>query len=109
MVGFITGERGGGYWMETGPKENEVYFIHEFVVDPSMRGKSIGTTLTKMSIDGEAGVFGVVSDCKEMYTTVHSDNVASRTAFIKGGYHEVITYQDDMRDRATTVLKAPRP
>ena len=54
MVGFITGERGGGYWMETGPKENEVYFIHEFVVDPSMRGKSIGTTLTKMSIDGGA-------------------------------------------------------
>jgi len=109
MVGFITGERGGGYWMETGATEQEVYFIHEFVVDPAQRGKSIGTTLTKMSIDGEAGVFGVVPDCKEMYTTVHSDNVASRTAFVKGGYHEVITYQDDMRERATTVCKASRP
>lgn len=49
------------------------------------------------------------ADIHEMYTTVHSDNVASRTAFIKGGYHEVITYNDEMRERATTVLKAPRP
>jgi anhydro-N-acetylmuramic acid kinase len=40
-----------------------------------------------------------------MNTTVHVDNVTSRTAFVKGGYTEVITYQDAQRDRNTTVLK----
>ena len=34
------------------------------------------------------------------------DNLASRTAFIKGGYQEVLTYKDSARGRDTTVLRA---
>jgi len=131
LVGFITGEAGGGYWSETGPGKDATWFIHEFVVNPNYRGKSIGSNLTKLSIDSKEvssslsrvsffsslkmpfcvpqGIFGIDPTCREMYTTVHSGNIGSRTAFIKGGYHEVITYEDDMRKRATTVLKAPRP
>ena len=62
-------------------------------------------------MDPTHGIFGVNPKIGEMYTTVHVDNVASRTAFIRGGYHEVVTYADAQRDRSTTVLKkvAPRP
>jgi hypothetical protein len=61
--------------------------------------------LTSLSIHPTLGIFGVRPAVKEMYTTVHVDNVTSRTAFIKGGYHEVITYADSHRSRNTTVLK----
>lgn len=105
LAGFITGEVGGGYWIETGPGRDATCFINEFVVDPSCRGKGIGKTLTRMSIDSDIGIFGIKSEITEMYTTVHVDNIASRTAFIQGGYHESITYDDKMRDRSTTVLK----
>jgi hypothetical protein len=46
---------------------------------------------------------------KEMYTTIHEDNIASRKAFLNGGYTEVITYSDAYRNRNTTVLKCLRP
>ena len=51
------------------------------------------------------GIWAQDPSTKEMYTTVHVDNIASRAAFIKGGYRECITYRDDKRDRNTTVLK----
>ena len=109
MVGMITGERGGGYWAETGPGSDRTCFIHEFVVKPEVRGKRIGVNLTAISVDPEMGIFGIADDVDEMYTTVHVENVASRTAFVKGGYREVMTYADAARDRSTTVLKCPRP
>jgi len=105
LVGMITGEVGGGYWLQTGAGEDATCFINEFVVDPSYRGKRIGVNLTSLSIHPTMGIFGINPKVKEMYTTVHVDNVTSRTAFVKGGYHEVITYADKARDRNTTVLK----
>jgi len=109
LAGFITGERGGGYFLKTGPGPAAVCFIHEFVISPNFRGRKIGTNLTQLSIDPKLGVFGIDPAIKEMYTTVHEDNVASRTAFIRGGYHEVLTYEDAMRKRNTTVLKFVLP
>mmetsp|Transcript_7002 Transcript_7002/g.14571 ORF Transcript_7002/g.14571 Transcript_7002/m.14571 type:complete len:706 (+) Transcript_7002:178-2295(+) len=105
LVGFITGEVGGGYWLETGDGEDSTCFINEFVVSPEHRGKRIGVNLTSMSVDPDAGIFAINPDVKEMYTTVHVGNITSRTAFIKGGYREAMTYKDAMRDRNTTVLK----
>jgi anhydro-N-acetylmuramic acid kinase len=105
MAGFITGEVGGGYWLQTGTGEKSTCFINEFVVSPEYRGKRIGVNLTSISVDPKLGIFGVNPSVKEMYTTVHVDNVTSRTAFVKGGYSEIITYLDAQRDRSTTVLK----
>jgi ribosomal protein S18 acetylase RimI-like enzyme len=109
LVGFISGECGGGYWSETGAGDN-VCFIHEFVVNPGYRGKSIGKYLTKISVDASLGIFGIIPAVREMYTTFHIDNMGSRTAFIKGaGYHEVMTYADEFRDRSTSVAKYAAP
>ena len=105
MVGMITAETGGGYWLQTGAGEDSTCFINEFVVNPAYRGRRIGVSLTSLSVHPSLGIFGIMPSVKEMYTTVHVDNVASRTAFVKGGYHEVITYKDQHRDRNTTVLK----
>eukprot|EP00519_Triparma_laevis_P013394 CAMPEP_0182490054 /NCGR_PEP_ID=MMETSP1321-20130603/34_1 /TAXON_ID=91990 /ORGANISM="Bolidomonas sp., Strain RCC1657" /LENGTH=1079 /DNA_ID=CAMNT_0024692183 /DNA_START=288 /DNA_END=3527 /DNA_ORIENTATION=+ len=105
LVGFISGETGGGYWLETGDGSASTCFINEFVVSPEHRGKRIGVNLTSMSVDPKAGIFAVDENIKEMYTTVHVGNVTSRTAFVKGGYREVMTYADAMRERDTTVLK----
>ena len=58
-----------------------------------------------MSVSPDAGIFAIDPNVKEMYTTVHVGNVTSRTAFIKGGYREAMTYKDTMRERNTTVLK----
>jgi hypothetical protein len=50
----------------------------------------VGTKLCELSIDAERGIFGIrEGGVTEMYTTVHSGNVGSRTAFIKAGYEEV--------------------
>jgi len=106
MVGLISGEDGGGYWLETGAGREATCFINEFVVNPEMRGKSIGKYLTKISVDAKLGIFGINPKIKEMYTTFHIDNMGSRTAFIKGGgYWECMTYSDAFRDRCTTVAK----
>lgn len=105
LVGIITGEVGGGYWLQTGDGKGSTCFINEFVVKASHRGRRIGVNLTSMSVDSKAGIWAVNPAVKEMYTTVHVDNVTSRTAFIKGGYHEVMTYADALRSRDTTVLK----
>ena len=105
LAGFITGEKGGGYWLQTGSGEDPCMFINEFVVAPKWRGKRIGVNLTALSVDLKIGCWAQDPDLKEMYTTVHVDNVASRTAFIKGGYRELVTYADAKRDRNTTVLK----
>ena len=105
LVGMITGELGGGYWLQTGAGEEATCFINEFVVNPTFRGRRIGVNLTSMSVDPKVGIFGINPNVKEMYTTVHVDNVTSRTAFVKGGYNEVITYADAHRSRNTTVLK----
>ena len=32
MVGMITSEVGGGYWLQTGPGEAATCFVNEFVV-----------------------------------------------------------------------------
>ena len=108
LVGFISGEVGCDYWLETGAGKTATCFIHEFVVNPELRGKKIGQHLTQISVDPELGIFGVNDEVKEMYTTVHVENVPSRTAFVRSGYEEVLTYTDHMRDRATTVLKCSR-
>lgn len=105
LVGMITGELGGGYWLQTGGGEDSTCFINEFVVDPAYRGRRIGVTLTSLSVHPTLGIFGINPKVAEMYTTVHVDNVTSRTAFIKGGYQEVLTYTDQHRSRNTTVLK----
>ena len=103
MVGMITGELGGGYWLQTAGGEESTCFINEFVVNPSYLPSHRPTS--PLSVHPTFGIFGVHPQVKEMYTTVHVDNITSRTAFIKGGYHEVITYKDQHRDRNTTVLK----
>merc|ERR1711934_226973 len=105
LIGFITAERGSEYWMATGPGDKKTAFIHEFVVDPSIRGQGLGTKLCALSIDATQGIFGIDPNVEEMYTTVHADNIGSRTAFIKAGYVEVMTYEDTSRSRNTTVLK----
>jgi hypothetical protein len=92
LVGFLSAASSGGYWLETGPGEKATSFVNEFVVDASQRGKAIGKTLTKMSVDPQLGIFGVDANVKEMYTTVHSDNHASRAAFMQSGYAETLTY-----------------
>lgn len=81
LVGFITAERGtpsehlngrkltpylGGctgseYWMATGPGDKKTAFIHEFVVDPSIRGQGLGTKLASLSVDPKQGIFGIDS------------------------------------------------
>jgi anhydro-N-acetylmuramic acid kinase len=105
LVGFLSAASNGGYWLNTGAGENATSFVNEFVVDASQRGKGIGKNLTKMSVDANVGIFGVNPAVKEMYTTVHADNVGSRTAFLASGYEETITYADKARDRNTTVMK----
>lgn len=105
LVGFLSAESNGGYWINTGPGEKATSFVNEFVVDPSQRGKGIGKNLTKMSVDPSVGIFGIKPEVKEMYTTVHADNIGSRTAFLYSGYEEMMTYDDKARDRNTTVMK----
>jgi hypothetical protein len=64
--------------------------------------------LTGVSVDPELGITRVLEKkvkCREMYTTFHQDNIASRTSFLRGGYEEVVTYQDSLRERNTTVAK----
>ena len=78
LVGFLTGEVGGGYWLETGDGKEATCFINEFVVDSSYRGKRIGVNLTSMSIDPQVGIWAIHRGIKEMYATVHVDNVISR-------------------------------
>lgn len=108
LVGMLTAEIGGGYWLQTGDGSEATCFVNEFVVAPSHRGRRIGVQLTALSVHPTLGIFGLRPEVTEMYTTVHSDNVTSRTAFVKGGYHEVLTYADAHRDRNTTVLKCGR-
>lgn len=105
LVGMLTAEIGGGYWLQTGAGPEATCFVNEFVVDSAYRGRRIGVNLTSLSVHPTLGIFGIRPEVKEMYTTVHVDNVTSRTAFIKGGYHEVLTYADGHRQRNTTVLK----
>jgi ribosomal protein S18 acetylase RimI-like enzyme len=116
LAGFISGEVGGGYWRQTGPgqeatsdNDGATCFINEFVVNPKFRGKRIGVRLTSASVDPELGIWAANPAIKEMYTTVHVDNIASRTAFVKGGYEETVTYTDQHRDRNTTVLRRAAP
>lgn len=116
MAGFITGELGGGYWLQTEPgqdasldNDGTTCFINEFVVNPKFRRKRIGVRLTTASVDPEMGIWASNPAVTSMYTTVHVDNIASRTAFIKGGYSEAVTYTDQDRDRNTTVLKKAAP
>jgi threonine synthase len=105
LVGILSAEIGGDYWLQTGDRRESVCFVNEFVVRPDYRGRRIGVNLTAMSIDPSSGIFSLNPSVTEMYTTVHVENITSRTAFIKGGYREVITYKDTMRKRDTTVLK----
>lgn len=117
MVGLISGDESAGYWLET--KKEEVgtpFFINEFAVNPAARGKGIGKVLTTLSVDKELGITPLLAagdskcgrapiKCREMYTTFHIDNAASRASFLKGGYREVVTYKDSLRERNTTVAK----
>jgi GNAT superfamily N-acetyltransferase len=91
LVGFLSAASSGGYWLETGPGEKATSFVNEFVVDASQRGKGIGRNLTKLSVDPTLGIFGINANIKEMYTTVHADNHASRAAFMQSGYAETLT------------------
>jgi len=111
LVGFISAGMGSEYWMQIQGTHapGKASFIHEFVVHPEKRGLAIGTKLTAASVDPDTGIFSPeLGEVEEIYTTVHVDNVASRTAFVKSDYSEVLTYQDAARDRATTVLKCTR-
>lgn len=57
MVGLISADESAGYWLET--KKDLVgtpYFINEFVVDPSQRGKGMGKVLTSLTVDAELGI-----------------------------------------------------
>ena len=105
LIGIITAEKNGGYWLNA--NKSETCFVNEFVVDADYRGKGVGSNLAKMTTDKDAGISAYMPEISEMYTTVHEDNAGSKAAFIKGGYTEVITYADSLRNRNTTVLKAP--
>ena len=73
---------------------------------PELRGQGLGASLAALSLHPEHGIPAADPGIKEVWTTCHADNLASRTAFIKGGYSEVLTYKDSARDRNTTVLRA---
>lgn len=109
MVGMISGEYGSDYWTQTKSGSDRTFFIHEFVVMPELRGRRIGVNLTALSVDPDIGIFGISPKIDEVFATCAKDNVASRTAFIKGGYDEVLTYVDAARERDTTILKSCRP
>jgi len=109
LVGVVTAECNGGYWNNSSQSKDKCCFVNEFVVNPQFRGKKIGTNLTKITIDPVLGIWSLMPAVKEMYTTIHEDNGASKGAFINGGYTEVITYEDAKRNRNTTVLKSTRP
>ncbi len=68
---------------------------------PELRGQGIGASLAALSLHPEHGIPAADPGIKEVWTTCHADNLASRTAFIKGGYSEVLTYKDSARDRNT--------
>jgi len=124
LVGFISAENGSQYWLETtaatataeieeegngGATKNDnnvCSFVHEFVVRADFRGRRVGGTLASLTVDPNFGVFSLDPTTREIYTTVHAANLASRSAFLKAGYHEVLTYNDKVvRNRNTTVLK----
>ncbi len=45
--------------MNTGPGEDKTAFIHEFVVDPAVRGQGLGTKLAALAVHPTEGIFGV--------------------------------------------------
>lgn len=104
LVGLISAGIDSGYWKLPGASK-DVAFIHEFAVSAAARGKNVGGNLAAISVDARLGVYGVNPAVEEMYTTVHEDNIASRKAFLKGGYQDVVTYDDAARERNTTVMK----
>jgi hypothetical protein len=106
---MITAECNGSYWNNSTESKTSTCFVNEFVVDQEHRGKRIGSTLTKMTVDPILGIWALMPEVKEMYTTIHEDNIGSRKAFLNGDYTEVITYADAYRNRNTTVLKYSRP
>lgn len=106
LCGFISAELGGGYWLQTKHGKDATCFVKQLVVSPEFGGRGIGTNLIRfLAVE----MFAPGTDVKELFTTVHVDNIASRTAFLKAGYEEAITYTDDARDRDTTVLKYANP
>ena len=111
LMGFVTLEPGGEYWSEVGTsrqRHDATGFIHEFVVDPAHRGRGCGTRILAAAVATASrsdGIFDLMARMDTVYTTVHQDNVGSRTAFIKAGFVEVVTYVDAARSRNTTVLK----
>ena len=64
-----------------------------------------------MSVDPNAGIWALNTEIKEMYTTVHVDNVTSRTAFVKGGYSEVCppSHREPSGERPFTLEPLPPP
>ena len=105
LVGLISSEVGGGYWLSEIASKDASWFISEFVVSKQFQGRGIGTSLVSLLVDPICGLFSVHREVKEVYTTVHAENAASRHAFLKAGFHEVVSYNDEFRGRATTVLK----
>jgi len=51
LVGFITAERGGNYWLQSAKTKDSGCFVHEFVVLPDFRGTFFWVTLTSMTVD----------------------------------------------------------
>jgi len=90
---------------ESAGRDVQAAFIHELVVDPEYRGRSIGTDLCRAA---QNGVFSLTA-AQELYTSINAQEAAGKKAFQRAGFSEVVTYQDQMRDRKTTILKATRP
>ena len=87
MVGLISAESNGGYWLQTGAGADATCFINEFVVNPAFRGKRIGFL-------GAAQTFNDGTDVMLLTTNLF------RKAFASSSHH--VVYLEDPGWRSDT-------
>ncbi len=103
LVGIITAISGGQYRLNSHPQQ--VFEIIEFVVHREYRGLGIGKHLAKIA---KNDIFQENSETQTIYVMLHANNKASFKAFHHSGWREVITFDDKLRKRETTVLAVNR-
>ena len=104
LVGIITAISGGQYRLNFHPQK--VFEIIEFVVHKEYRGQGIGKHLATLA---KNDIFQNNSETKTIYVMLHTKNKASFKAFHHSGWREIITFEDKLRKRDTTVLSVNRP
>eukprot|EP01084_Bolivina_argentea_P155326 270681_1 len=108
LIGFVSMESNSPYYLQQSRKDSPqkcAAFIHEFVVDPKFRGHRVGQTLIGLCVNSQSDIFHINPAIQEVYTTCHAQNTPSIKAFIRAGFKEVITFEDEQRKRNTIILK----